>query len=94
MTRSAAEELAVLRRQLESLTQQVRALEQHLAADGQTPGAKPAPEEIPWLVIAAAVAAVVREPHRIVSLQMPGLPPLNIWSIEGRRAVFHSHRVR
>lgn len=98
--RSAANELAALRRQLEALTHQVIVLEGRLAAAGPTANARsPAAdaairEKIPWLVIAAAVATVVRGPHRIVSLQMPGLPPLNLWSIEGRRAVFHSHRIR
>ncbi len=63
-----------------------------LAAGG---GAASAPRaEIPWLVIAAAVAAVVKEPHRIVALELPGMPPLNIWAFEGRRAVFYSHKLR
>jgi hypothetical protein len=92
-TMPAPEDLASLRRQLESLAQQVAALEQRLSA-GTSGGAAGPKAEIPWLVIMAAVAAVIREPHRIVSLQIPGLPPVNLWSIEGRRAVFHSHRVR
>jgi len=88
---AAAEELAALRRQIEALTQQVEALVQ---AAQPRPAVPAGEDEIPWLVIAAAVAAVVKEPFRILNVQMPGLPPLNLWSIEGRRAVFHSHRTR
>ena len=92
---SAARELAALRQQLEALTQQVRLLEQRFESESKAcPVERPSAPAIPWLVITAAVAAVVKGPHRIVSLEMPGLPPLNLWSIEGRRAVFHSHRLR
>lgn len=86
-----AAELAALRRQIEALARRV----EELVTARPAPAGPSAPTgEIPWLVIAAAVAHLVKEPHRIVQLQMPGLPPLNLWSIEGRRAVFHSHRVR
>ncbi len=51
-------------------------------------------EKIPWLVISAAVAAVIKKPFRITGIEMQGLPPLNIWAFEGRRAIFYSHAVR
>ena len=41
-----------------------------------------------------AIAAVVKEPHRVVSVTLSGLPPLNIWAFEGRRAIFYSHTPR
>lgn len=46
-----------------------------------------------WSIIAATVAAVCPEAHRIVGVQMQG-PPLNLWAFEGRRAIFYSHQVR
>jgi hypothetical protein len=43
--------------------------------------------------IAAAVAMVVRQPHRIVAIQ-PDAAAQRAWSAEGRRELYHSHRVR
>ena len=43
--------------------------------------------------IAAAVAVVVRQPHRIVAIQ-PDAVAQRAWSAEGRRELYHSHRIR
>lgn len=47
-------------------------------------------------VIAAAVAAVVGQPYRLVAVHpMPQLAPhLNVWALEGRTQIFQSHRIR
>lgn len=45
-------------------------------------------------VIAAAVHATVRQPHRIVRINPPHSPWLQAWSAEGRRQIFQSHSVR
>lgn len=43
--------------------------------------------------IAAAVAMMVREPHRIIAIQTdPGTQLA--WSSEGRRDIYHSHKIR
>lgn len=90
--------LAALQLQIEELQNRVRTLEERAAAVPAAPRAAtagaPSRPEIPWLVIAAAVAAVVKEPHWIVALELPGMPPFNIWAFEGRRAVFYSHQLR
>lgn len=52
-------------------------------------------EEMPTekiAAIAAAVAVVVRDPHRIVSIRPSGRS--GHWSAEGRRQIFQSHRVK
>jgi hypothetical protein len=36
---------------------------------------------------------VVRQPHRIVAIQ-PDAAAQRAWSAEGRRELYHSHRVR
>jgi hypothetical protein len=43
--------------------------------------------------IAAAVALVVRRPHRIVAVH-PDAEAQHAWSAEGRREIYHSHKVR
>ena len=43
--------------------------------------------------IAAAVALMVRQPHRIVAIQ-PDAGAQLAWSAEGRRELYHSHRIR
>jgi hypothetical protein len=55
------------------------------------------PEGLPLVVAAAAVAAVIDEPHRIVDItEVPAairaVP--NPWSLEGRRSHFASHQLR
>jgi hypothetical protein len=47
-------------------------------------------EEVPLVAIAAAVAAVVCQPHRLVKVA----PPPSGWSLEGRRQLLGSHRLR
>lgn len=42
------------------------------------------------VIIAAAVAQTIGQPHRIVSIR----PQSSAWSIEGRRSIFESHRIR
>lgn len=59
------------------------------------PLAPPAPEaeaEVPLAVIAAAVAAAVGRPHRLVSVDLA--PRQLAWSIEGRRQLLTSHQIR
>jgi hypothetical protein len=43
--------------------------------------------------IAAAIAVVVRQPHRIIAVQTDS-GAQRAWSAEGRREIYHSHRVR
>jgi hypothetical protein len=43
--------------------------------------------------IAAAVAMVVRQPHRIIAIQ-PNSGAQLAWSAEGRRELYHSHKIR
>ena len=61
---------------------------------GTTAGAV-APEIV--AVIAAAIAVTLGgRPHRVVSVQpvQPSGPYMNIWAVEGRTEIFHSHRLR
>ena len=46
--------------------------------------------------IAAAVAVTFDRPHRLVSVQQvqTPVPYLNVWALEGRTEIFHSHRIR
>jgi hypothetical protein len=43
--------------------------------------------------IAAAVAMVFKQPHRIIAIQ-PDAGTQHAWSSEGRRELYHSHRIR
>jgi hypothetical protein len=47
-------------------------------------------------VIAAALAAVLDKPHRVVSVQQVAVPVshLNVWAFEGRIELTMSHRIR
>jgi hypothetical protein len=47
-------------------------------------------------VIAAAIAAIIDKPHRILAAQpvMVPAPHLNIWAFEGRVELSMSHRIR
>jgi len=47
-------------------------------------------------VIAAAVAALVGVPHRVISVVPAEVvtPHLNVWAFEGRSQLFVSHKVR
>jgi hypothetical protein len=81
------------------LSQTVRILEQRAI----TPvPAKPTPlvtstadaiDEGVVAAIAAAVALVVRVPHRIVAVQ-PDSGAQHAWSAEGRREIYLSHKIR
>ena len=50
------------------------------------------------VVLSAAVAAVLRNEHRIVavsvSTNMSSTDPTLLWSLEGRRQIYSSHRLR
>jgi len=50
------------------------------------------------VVLSAAVAAVLRNEHRIVavsvSTSMSSTDPTLLWSLEGRRQIYSSHRLR
>jgi hypothetical protein len=79
----------------------VRLLEQRALppAPGKPAPAEPVPPPEPALdagvlaAIAAAVATMVRRPHRIIAVQ-PESEAQHAWSAEGRREIYHSHRVR
>ena len=43
--------------------------------------------------IAAAIAMVIRQPHRIVAIQADAAAQ-RAWSAEGRREIYHSHKIR
>lgn len=47
-------------------------------------------------VIAAAIAAVIDKPHRVVSVKRVALPAphMNVWAFEGRVELSRSHRIR
>ncbi len=47
-------------------------------------------------VISAAIAAVLGRPHRLVAVQPSpaAVPYLNVWALEGRTQIFHSHKIR
>ena len=47
-------------------------------------------------VIAAAVAVMFDQPHRVVTVQKGQVPVTqsNVWAYEGRSEIFHSHKVR
>ena len=54
----------------------------------------PSPEIL--AVIAAAIAAVLDKPHKVVAIQQATAlaPEGNVWAMEGRVEQFLSHRVR
>lgn len=59
------------------------------------PAAPPTPAALaPELtaVIAASIATVLQQPHRIRSISADAPPPT--WAHEGRREIFGSHRIR
>ena len=47
-------------------------------------------------VIAAAIAAVLDKPHRVVSVKRVALPAphMSVWAFEGRVQLSRSHRLR
>jgi hypothetical protein len=60
-----------------------------------TPMAEQMPPEI-LAIIAAAIAVVLGQPYRVVSVQpsVAPVPELNVWALEGRMDQFKSHKVR
>jgi hypothetical protein len=83
------------------LSQAVRLLEQRVLPPAPAKPAPAAPVPLAEKVIdagilaaiAAAVAVVVRQPHRIIAVQADS-GAQRAWSAEGRREIYHSHRVR
>jgi hypothetical protein len=59
------------------------------------PVAETMPPEI-LAIIAAAIAVVLGEQYKVVSVQPSAtpMPELNVWALEGRLDQFQSHRVR
>jgi hypothetical protein len=74
-----------------------RALEPRIAG-GSRMVPVPAPAQVVPPEIRAAIAAAVvfsvRTPHRILTVTQAPDPRLSAWSVEGRRQIFHSHKVR
>ena len=90
---------------VQRLHRTVQRLEEHLGS-APPPPAAPAPAPVSrkpaeaegmdvgvLAAIAAAVAVVVRQPHRIIAIQ-PDNSAQRAWSAEGRRELYHSHRIR
>jgi hypothetical protein len=92
---------------VQRLHRMVQRLEEHLGS-APPPPAAPAPTPAPssrkpaeaevmdvgvLAAIAAAVAVIVRQPHRIIAIQ-PDNSAQRAWSAEGRRELYHSHRIR
>jgi len=59
------------------------------------PVAEQMPPEI-LVIIAAAIAVVLGQPYRVVSVQPAAapMPELNVWALEGRMDQFKSHKFR
>jgi hypothetical protein len=67
------------------LLDRIAALEARLAEVERRAGIEsPLDESIPWTVIVAAVAAVVREPFAIRMVELAPAPEVNWWGLEGR----------
>jgi hypothetical protein len=47
-------------------------------------------------IISAAVSAMLERPFRMVSVKLVAapVPHLNVWALEGRTQIFHSHKIR
>jgi len=80
------------------LNRTLRLLEQRAARPGSVPTALATPpvdatEDGVVAAIAAAVALVIGRPHRIVAVH-PDAEAQHAWSAEGRREIYHSHKVR
>ncbi len=47
-------------------------------------------------IIAAAIAAVLDRPYKLVSVQPAtvAMPTHNVWALEGRTQIFQSHKIR
>jgi Na+-transporting methylmalonyl-CoA/oxaloacetate decarboxylase gamma subunit len=77
------------------LNRALRLLERRAAPPGPAAVPPPAGAVEPTVVaaIAAAVALVVKGRHRIVAVH-PDAEAQHAWSAEGRRDIYHSHKVR
>ena len=81
------------------LSRTVRILEQRALPSAPAQPARPvtagaeALDEGVVAAIAAAVAIVIRVPHRIVAVH-PDYEAQHAWSAEGRREIYLSHKVR
>jgi Na+-transporting methylmalonyl-CoA/oxaloacetate decarboxylase gamma subunit len=81
------------------LSRTVQTLGQRVSPPAPTPAAPPmtsaaeTPDEGVIAAIAAAVAIVLRAPHRIVAVQ-PDSGAQHAWSAEGRREIYLSHKIR
>ncbi len=82
-------------RETAQLLDRIASLESRLAALEARAGVAPpeADDSIPWTVIVAAVAAVVREPFAIRLVELAPTPEVNWWGLEGRVRQF-SNRPR
>jgi hypothetical protein len=59
------------------------------------PPVEETPDVVMAAIIAAAVATVIDQPHRVLSIKQAPAPGfLNAWAIEGRFQHFSSHKVR
>jgi hypothetical protein len=51
-----------------------------------------------WVLASAAVAAVIGRPCRVLSVSKPKAPVVDnlmqVWSMEGRRQIYSSHKIR
>ena len=67
------------------LLDRLAALEARLAEVERRAGIEPPVDDsIPWTVIVAAVAAVVREPFAIRLVELAPAPDVNWWGLDGR----------
>ncbi len=64
-----------------------------VAAAAAAPVASQAATGIPLAVIVAAVAQIIDQPLRSVTVSAPATPNAN-WSVQGREAIFSSHSVK
>ncbi|ACB74388.1 hypothetical protein Oter_1100 [Opitutus terrae PB90-1] len=90
-----AERIAVLEARLAALEQPASTGRIRIAAPSSAPvPARMELDELTWVMIAAAVAAAYPKGriHAISAVVPVETEP--VWGIEGRRDIFHSHRVR
>ncbi|MDX6766371.1 MAG: hypothetical protein SFU85_06235 [Candidatus Methylacidiphilales bacterium] len=73
------------------------------AQSSTVPASSPAAEPIPahhLAIITAVVSSLVRQPHILLDARALDTPPewtqsmLHTWTVEGRSAIFSSHKVR
>lgn len=89
MSAALEKETAALRARVEALEKRLAELEERFEIEHPY---------IPWMVIAAAVAAVLPD-ARITGIELiaetqPQMLIQNLWSVGGRLDLFSSHRIR